>query len=163
VKWKYEDFLWTWQCPTTRWGVLDLAYGAVFVAPWQVVISALEKVSAGERFKVEATITYPVISPFGSTEFPMFMAHAFDAELNPGDGFAVAGSPNLSRIDTLGAGQSVNLSWMLVAKSPEGTYSFDITTTGMVSGSLDPWHDYPSYDYGDMIGGMASFEVIISP
>lgn len=53
--------------------------------------------------------------------------------------------------------------WTLVAKNPEGTYSFDITTTGMVSGSLDPWHDYPSYDYEDMIGGMASFEVIVSP
>ncbi|MGQ9586891.1 MAG: C39 family peptidase [Thermoplasmata archaeon] len=162
VKWKYEDFLWTWQCPTTRWGVPDLAYGGVFVAPWQVVISAPEMVSAGARFKVEATVTYPCVAPFGSTEFPVFTARAFDAVLNPGDGFAVVKSPELSRIGSLGAGQSVDLSWTLVAGKVQGTYSFDVAATGLVSGSLGPWHDYPEYDYEDAIGGMASFEVSIS-
>jgi hypothetical protein len=163
VKWKYEDFLWTWQCPTTRWGVPDLAYGAVFVAPWQVVVSAPEKVTAGERFGVAATITYPCMAPFGSDQFPMFTARAFDAKLNPGDGFSIKKSPDLSCISTLGAGQSVELSWTLVAKdNMEGVRSFEIISTGMVSGSLGPWHDYPAYEYEDVIGGTASFEVMIS-
>jgi hypothetical protein len=163
VKWKYEDFLWTWQCPTTTWGVPDLAYGGVFVAPWEVVISAPEKVDAGEKFNVEATITYPCLPPFGSTEFPMFTAEAFDADLNPGEGFTVVKSPSLSGSGTLNAGQSVKLRWTLVANDVEGTYSFDIMATGLVSGSLGPWHDYPAYEYEDMIGGIASCEVVISP
>lgn len=161
AKWKYADFLWTWQCPTTRWGVPDLAYGAVLVTPWQVSVSAPAKVSPGEKFKVEAKITYPCVAPFGSDAFPRFVAENFEARLDPGDAFTVVKSPDLSGIATLGPGQSVCLRWTLATKNVEGPQSFSISATGIVSGSLGPWHDYPAYDYRDMIGGTASAEVMV--
>ena len=163
VKWKYEDFLWTWQCPTTRWGVPGLAYGAVLVTPWEVAISAPEEVSPGERFKVEATVTYPCIAPFGSEMFPTFTAQSFDAELIPGDGFTVVKSPDVSEIGMLSAGGSVTLAWTLKANDMAGPSSFCISATGLVSGAMGPWHDYPAYEYEDEIGGSSSFEVMISP
>jgi hypothetical protein len=162
VKWKYEDFVWTWQCPTATWGVPGLAYGAVLVTPWHVSISAPAEVSPGERFKVDATVTYPCLAPFGSDMFPTFTAHSIDAMLCPGDGFTVVKSPDLSRIGTLSAGGSVTLTWTLKANDLAGPNSFSISATGLVSGALGPWHDYPAYDYEDVIGGSGSFEVVIS-
>jgi hypothetical protein len=162
VKWKYEDFLWTWQCPTTTWGVPGLAYGAVLVTPWHVAISAPSEVSSGEKFKVEATVTYPCLAPFGSDMFPTFAAHSFSAALSPGDGFTVVKSPDLSKIETLSAGQSVTLTWTLKANGLVGPNSFSVSATGLVCGALGPWNDYPAYGYEDVIGGESSLELVIS-
>jgi len=37
--------------------------------------------------------------------------------------------------------------------------SLEARTTGLVSGHLEEWNDYPAYDYTDLIGGSAT-EVI---
>lgn len=162
VKWTYEDFLDTWRCPTTRWGVSDLRYGGVFVAPWEVVISAPSDVAPGERFKVTATITYPCVGPFGSERFPTFTAEDFQATLVPGVDFKVMKSPDASAIGSLSAGDTVELSWTLKAGDNEGAFSFDVLATGLVSGSLGEWKDYPAYDHTDLIGGSGSHFVTIS-
>lgn len=162
VKWKYEDFLWTWQCPTTAWGVPGLAYGGVFVAPWSVRISAPARVSPGAEFDVTATVTYPCPAPFGSEAFPTFTATGFDALLDPGQGFTIVCKPDLDAVGPLPAGGCVSLTWTLKAADVPGEYSIRVSATGLVSGSLGPWKDYPAYDYQDIIGGEGTVEVLIS-
>ena len=161
IKWKYEDFLDTWTCDTGKWGVPGLMYGGVFCAPWDVQMEAPSTVVAGEKFQVTATVEYPCIAPFGSDAFPTFTADAFDAVLTPTTGLNVCKAPDLSVIGTFTAGQSVTLTWELCACKNPGTYSLDLTASGLVSGSLDAWKDYPAYDYQDLIGGTASLDVTV--
>lgn len=157
LKWKYEDFLDTWTCDTTIWGVPGKMYGGVFVTPWEIEVSAPETVASGEEFSVSATVTYPCLEPFGSDAFPTFPAEAFSAVLGLPVGVTVCLEPDLSAIDVFEAGESVTLSWNLCAPVDEGAYSFDLTATGLVSGSLEPWKDYSGYDYEDAIGATCSF------
>ncbi|OGS41506.1 MAG: hypothetical protein A3K67_07050 [Euryarchaeota archaeon RBG_16_62_10] len=139
-----------------------MRYGAVLVTPWEVSISAPSTVSPNERFKVTATVTYPVVAPFGSQQFPTFTAEDFQVVLDPDAGLSVAKAPDTSRIDTFSAGGTVELSWTLKAGSTEGAYSFEILATGLVSGSLGLWKDYPAYDYQDLIGGSGVWSVHVS-
>ncbi|MBU1158620.1 MAG: C39 family peptidase [Candidatus Thermoplasmatota archaeon] len=162
IKWKYADFLDTWTCDTTRWNVPGMMYGGVFVAPWEIDISAPSSVVPGEKFKVTAEITYPCLAPFGSTMFPTFPAESFGAVLETTTGLNVCKSPDLTGLTTFSAGDTVTIEWELCACKNEGTYGFDITASGLVSGSLDVWKDYPAYDYLDMIGGTSSFAVEVA-
>jgi hypothetical protein len=159
IKWTYEDFLDTWTCDTTKWGVPGMMYGGVFCAPWDVEIAAPSTVVAGEKFQVTATVGYPCIAPFGTDAFPVFPAEAFGAVLTTTTGLNVCKTPDLSAIGTFVAGQSVTLSWDVCACKNPGTYSFDLTASGPVSGSLDAWKDYSAYDYLDLIGGSAAWTV----
>jgi hypothetical protein len=159
LKWKYEDFLDTWTCDTTIWGVPGMMYGGVFVTPWEVDICAPETVLPGEKFTVTAKISYPCLEPFGSEAFPGFTASSFSAVLEAAAGLNVCKEPDVSGIDLFEAGESITLCWTLRACQNEGVYSFDIDATGLVSGSLGPWKDYPAYDYLDTIGGSSSFSV----
>ncbi len=47
LKWKYEDFLDTWTCDTSNWGVPGLMYGGVFCVPWEVEVTAPSTVVCG--------------------------------------------------------------------------------------------------------------------
>ena len=157
LKWKYEDFLDTWTCDTTIWGVPGMKYGGVFVTPWEVDICAPSTVLPGEKFRVSAKITYPCMEPFGSDAFPTFPAESFSAVLETSTGLSICKEPDLSEIGSFEAGQAVTLCWDLRACQTEGVYSFEIGAEGLVSGLLEPWKDYPAYDYLDAIGGSASF------
>lgn len=159
----YEDFLMTWVCPTDTWGVPGLAYGGVFVTPWEVEISAPSEVMSGQEFTVSATVTYPCLGPFGSVDFPTFEASASSAALDVGDGLTIIGDPMVSIADPLCAGQSVTVSWTVLASSVADVSSYmSVTGTGFVSGSLGPWHDYPAYDYTDIIGGSSTVELFVT-
>jgi hypothetical protein len=136
-----------------------MMYGGVFCAPWDVEIAAPSTVVAGEKFQVTATVGYPCIAPFGTDAFPVFPAEAFGAVLTTTTGLNVCKTPDLSAIGTFVAGQSVTLSWDVCACKNPGTYSFDLTASGPVSGSLDAWKDYSAYDYLDLIGGSAAWTV----
>lgn len=158
----YEDFLKTWECPTDTWGVPGLAYGGVFVTPWEVEISSPSEVAVGQEFTVSATITYPIIDPFGSSSFPTFDASDPVATLEVGDGLTVVGDPTISIADPLLAGQSATVSWSVEASSEASASTYLLVTgTGFVSGSLGPWHDYPAYDYADIIGGSGTVELSV--
>ena len=149
----YEDFLTIWALPTTIWGVPGLAYGAVLVTPWQVELAAPQKVAPGKSFTVTAKITYPCMAPFGSGSFPTFLASDFEAALSVGSGLSVVGDPVAVAKGTLSAGQQVKVSWTVKAGSVGGDWSVSVDASGIVSGSLGPWKDYPAYDYEDVIGG----------
>jgi hypothetical protein len=162
LKWKYEDFLDTWTCDTTIWGVPGMKYGGVFVTPWEIDICAPTTVLPGEKFKVNAKVTYPCLEPFGSEAFPHFPADSFSAALEAATGLKVCKEPDLSEVGVFEAGESVNLCWEMCACQNEGIYTFDISATGLVDGSLGPWQDYPAYDYLDMIGGTATFSIEVA-
>ncbi len=158
----YADFLTTWRAPTTIWGVPGLAYGAVLVTPWNVRMSAPATVAPGKAFTVTATVTYPVLAPFGSTNFPTFPASGVQIRLGVGTGLVLLGSPIATTKGTLAAGQAVTVSWEVQAGSAPGPSSFAVTATGLVSGSLGPWWpDYPAYSYTDRIGGTRSASITI--
>ena len=158
----YADFLTTWRAPTTMWGVPGLAYGAVLVTPWQVQVNAPASVAPGKAFTVTATVTYPVLAPFGSTDFPTFPASTVQATLGVGNGLVVLGSSVDTVPGTLAAGHAVTVSWRIQAGTTSGPASFDVTATGLVSGSLGPWWpDYPAYGYTDRIGGTGSASLTI--
>lgn len=158
LKWKYEDFIDTWTCDTTTWNVPGLKYGAVLVAPWEVQMCAPSIVAPGEKFSVCAKVTYPCLGPFLTGEFPKFPAADFSAMMEA-SGMCICKEPDLSEVDTLEAGDTVTLEWEVCACQSEGVYDLSVTATGMVSGSLDAWKDYPAYDYEDQIGGTGSVTV----
>ncbi len=157
----YADFLSIWSLSTAGWGVPDLAYGAVLVMPWSVQVRAPSTVTPGKSFTVTATITYPVLAPFGSAGFPMFPASDVQVTLSPGNGLAVLSSGATVSEGSVTAGEAVKVSWTLKAGTDVGSFAFDVTASGLVSGSLGPWHDYPAYAYTDRIGGSASASVSI--
>jgi uncharacterized protein YvpB len=158
----YSDFLNIWALSTSGWGVPGLAYGAVLVTPWQVHINAPQKVAPGKAFTVSATITYPCLAPFGSSSFPTFTASDFSATLSVGNGLSVQGSPIAVAKGTLSAAQQVTVSWTVRAGGAQGQDSLTVDATGIVSGSLGQWHDYPAYSYQDTIGGSGSSSVWVS-
>jgi hypothetical protein len=162
LKWPYDDFLDTWTCDTTIWGVPGMKYGGVFVTPWEVDICAPSTVLPGEKFRVSAKITYPCLEPFGSVAFPTFPAEDLAVDLEAAAGLKICKEPDLSEVGAFEAGQSITLCWNLCACQNEGEYTFDISAEGLVSGSLEPWKDYPAYDYVDAIGGSASFTVTVA-
>ncbi len=156
----YDDFLNIWALSTAGWGVPGLAYGGVLVTPWHVDLSSPASVAPGDTFTVSATVTYPVLAPFGSDAFPTFPASDFEATLSVGSGLSVVGDPVVSG-GTLAAGGSTTVSWTVTAGADSGSCTLGASATGLVSGSLGPWHDYPAYDYEDMIGGNASACVLV--
>ncbi len=158
----YADFLDIWSLPTTIWGVPNMAYGAVLVTPWQVQLSSPQSVTPGVPFIVTAKVTYPVLAPFGTGSYPTFPASDVKVTLSIGAGLTVLANAEQSVKGTLSAGGSLKLTWTLVADASATASSVDVLATGLVSGSLGPWYDYPAYDYTDMIGGSASAPIAIS-
>lgn len=161
MKMTYADFLDTWRCPTTPWGVPDLAYGGVLVAPWEVTLSAPSSVLPDEKFKVTAEVKYPCMAPFGSDPFPVFGATGLQFALDVGDGLCVCQEPDTSAITEFRAGETISLTWTLHAKDMTGEFEIDLAASGLVSGSLGVWKDYPAYDYTDMIGGSGTTTVMV--
>ena len=157
----YDDFLSIWALSTSGWGVPGLAYGAVLVTPWQVQITAPQAVAPGKAFTVTAKITYPCVAPFGSASFPTFPASDLKITLSVGSGLKVLGSSVMVAKGTLSAGQQVKVSWTVKAGSTQGLNSLDVSATGIVAGSLGPWHDYPAYSYQDLIGGTCSSSISV--
>jgi len=76
--------------------------------------------------------------------------------LSVGSGLSIVGDPVAVAKGTLSVGQQVKVSWTVKAGSTGGEYCLTADAVGIVSGSLGPWHDYPTYDYEDFIGGSAS-------
>ncbi|HYM39479.1 MAG TPA: C39 family peptidase [Thermoplasmata archaeon] len=151
----YADFLTTWNASTTIWGVPGLAYGGVLVTPWQVQLTTTPaSVSPGATATISATITYPVLAPFGSGPFPTFPASGVQATLGVGNGAVVVGGPTAA-LGSLSAGQSVSVAWTVHAGATAGSVPVLVTASGLVSGSLGPWGDWPAYSYTDQIGGTA--------
>ncbi len=74
----------------------------------------------------------------------------------------VCKEPDLSKIKSFEAGQTVTLDWVLCASETEGVYTFEIDAEGLISGSMEPWKDYPAYDYLDAIGGSGSFTIEVA-
>lgn len=161
LKMTEEAFMETWrELDTDPWGVPGMAYGAVFVAPWEVVIDVPEEVAPGEEIEVVASITYPCIAPFGDDQFPTFPASSLDIAVSLPDGFEVLSTPVLP--DELSAGDTVEVSWIVKAPLEEGSYEGEVSATGLVSGSMDEWHEYPAYEYTDMIGGSSALEIFVT-
>jgi transposase len=93
MAWSYDDFLAVWGLSTNPWGVPNLNYGAVVVAPWEVSVSAPDGVvDPGEEFTVTVDAAYPCPQPFLSGGFPTPTADAARVELSLPSGFSVVGS-----------------------------------------------------------------------
>lgn len=160
-KMTYEDFMVTWsELSTTRWGVPDKFYGAVLVTPWEVELSMPSRVHVGEEFEVSAVARYPCLHPFGTGDFPRFLAEDVEMAIGLGDGLELVGCSASVPMENLEAGGEMEFSWTVVATGT-GDWSVDVSASGFVSGSLGVWKDYPAYDYKDLIGGSGASEVSV--
>ena len=157
----YDDFMETWsELDTDIWGVPGKFYGAVLVTPWEVDISVPQHISEGDEFVVTAEAKYPCLAPFGDDEFPVFTAEGTELAITLGEGFELVGCEPVVSVGDLEAGATVEVSWTVVA-TDMGSSSVDVLATGLVSGSLGVWKDYPAYDYEDEIGGSACLELMV--
>jgi hypothetical protein len=158
----YDDFELTWRCPTEPWGVPDLAYGAAFVVPWEVSVSAPSRVSPGEEFTLSASVKYPCVEPFLSGGFPTFPAEDTTVSLSSGASISTVACDTTVEVGTMDAGEIVEVSWTLVLDACESeVMSLEVSAAGLVSGSLDVWKDYPAYGYIDLIGGSESIDIAV--
>jgi len=161
-KMTYEDFMETWsELDTDPWGVEGKFYGAVLATPWEVEISVPEDVSVGEEFVVSAVAKYPCLYPFGDEEFPVFTAEDVEMMITLGSGLELVGAASSGPMGELEAGDTIEFSWTVVA-TDSGDASIDVLATGIVSGHLEVWHDYPEYDYEDVIGGSGTTTVSVT-
>ena len=157
----YDDFMETWsELDTDIWGVPGKFYGAVLVTPWEVDISVPQHISEGDEFVVTAEAKYPCLAPFGDDEFPVFTAEGTELAITLGEGLELVGCEPVVSVGDLEAGATVEVSWTVVA-TDMGSSSVDVLATGLVSGSLGVWKDYPAYDYEDEIGGSACLELMV--
>jgi hypothetical protein len=161
-KMTYDDFMETWsELDTDIWGVPGKFYGAVLVTPWEIDISAPKHIGVGDEFVVTATAKYPCLAPFGDDEFPVFTAVGTELAIALGEGLELVGCESAAAVGDLEAGASVEASWTVLA-TEMGDSSIDVFATGLVSGSLNEWKDYPAYDYNDLIGGSAALELMVT-
>jgi len=161
-KMTYEDFMETWsELDTDPWGVPGKFYGAVLVTPWEVEISMPEEVQVGEEFVVSAVARYPCLYPFGDEEFPVFTAEDVGMMITLGEGLELVDSASWASLGTLEAGGQVEFSWTVVA-TEGGDSAVEVSATGMVSGHLETWHEYPAYEYEDVIGGSGMATISVS-
>ena len=158
----YDDFMTTWsKLDTDIWGVPGKFYGAVLVTPWEIDIAVPQHISVGDEFVVTATAEYPCLAPFGDDEFPVFTAESTELAIALGDGLELVSSNPIVSVGDLEAGASVEVSWT-VAATDIGSSSVDVLATGLVSGSLGVWKDYPAYDYEDLIGGSDTIDLMVT-
>ena len=161
-KMTYDDFMETWsELDTDMWGVPGKFYGAVLVTPWEVDISIPQHVSIGDEFVVTATARYPCLAPFGDETFPFFTAENTELAISLGEGLELVGCESVVGVGDLAAGTSVEVSWTVFAAA-KGDSAIDVLATGLVSGSLNVWKDYPAYDYEDLIGGSETLELMVT-
>jgi len=157
----YADFELAWRCPTDRWGVEGLMYGAVMVTPWQVDVSVASEAMVGRNIVVDVSVTYPCVGPFGTDPYPAFTASDVSIQLivTDADGHIVCdmGVP----VGTLMARGTCEASFTFVVPSGSESLSLEAWATGSVSGHLEEWNDYPAYDYVDRIGGSATTVISI--
>ena len=161
-EWSYSDFLSVWKLSTAGWGIPGMNYGAALVAPWKLSISAPDSVAAGQTFPVKITITYPCPAPFGTGGFPTFPAANAGLKLTLPAGFGIVGGSDSVALGTMIAGQTKTVTVTLKAGTHSGDALLGATVSGLVSGSLNAWRDYPAYAYQDQIGGVGSANVSVT-
>jgi hypothetical protein len=163
-KWPYSDFLSVWSLSTSDWGVPNLNYGAVLVAPWKVKVSAPRVVHRHQQFRIGVAVTYPCLAPFGSSDFPQFPASNGCVRVKMAGGIHDvdgAGVVPLYGADfvTVQPGERVPLHLRLQAGSRLGTFRLRVQASATVSGSIAARGYYSAYDYADRAGSSGSILV----
>jgi hypothetical protein len=123
---------------------------AMVVSPWVLTPVVENSVSVGDTFAVDLEVRYP-----GPTRFAGFYTCTdCEATLNLSAGLSLAGGTATISLPDMVSGDSVMVSWEVVADGPAGDWSMSFTSQGMLSASA------PSYPtYSDSIGGH-SFETV---
>ena len=160
-KWSYADFLAVWQLSATDWGIPGLAYGAVIAVPWQVEVEAPSSVMAGQTFDVSVRITYPCPAPFSSSSFPKHPASQASLAVDLPAGLTLDGGQPTVPLADLQAGQTVTVTLRLKAGQAPGACELGVTASGLISGLLEAWRNYPAYTYTDRIGGAGAATIDI--
>jgi hypothetical protein len=130
---------------------------ALFICPWDVIVSCSSKVKINSIFTVTANVEYILPSTFT----PGYIASASKATINLPAGFSLAPgemyTKNLNPV-SLPAGDVGTVTWQVVADvlNTEGIIS--VNASGIVSGTAYAHSpQYPSgYTYNDLVGGNGS-------
>ena len=157
-----EDFELAWRCPTDMWGITGLKYGAVMVAPWEVEITAPLDAGPGDKVVVGVSAKYPCVQPFVTSSYPLFPASDVSVQLTVRDGNGKPVAVLEVPVGTLLANGACDVTFEFTAPEDAGAISLEAWATGLVSGHLEIWKDYPAYGYTDVIGGSATAEMVLA-
>jgi len=144
IRFNYDYFQQLWSYNFKR------TYSAVFVAPWHVDMS---QSAMGSKVKVTATVAYPCPAPFDRNNYP---ASDVQVGISLPAGLALANGEAIVKLaKVLSAGDSIQVSWNLVASSP-GSYNVTVLAQGIVAGA------YAGIPYTNRIGGEVGASIMVS-
>jgi hypothetical protein len=160
-KWPYKDFLSVWSLSTSDWGVPNLNYGAILVAPWKVRVSVPRVVHRNQQFRLGVRVTYPCLAPFGSSEFPQFPASSGCVRVKMAGGIRDVDGTGVvplygADFVTVQPGERVTVHLRLQAGRRLGSFRLRACASATVAGSIPAWGFYSAYDYADRVGSIGS-------
>jgi hypothetical protein len=140
-----QDFLHSiWEPWSSCW--------AMMTAPWTVGVAMPDEVSPGAPFSVVATIYYPG-EGFFQGQYP---ASSASAEIALPPGLSLVSGSVAVPLPTMWSGDSVQVSWSVLAGASPGDQVVGVSAKGIINGSSG---SYPSYS--DSIGGRGRADVWI--
>ncbi len=145
----YETFLDLWEY-SGYWGLL--------VYPWIIELESPIEVDKGDHFEVVANITYPCSQPFNAADYP---ASSCNATIHVQEGLELASGEIFTHsLGDIFAKDAVQTSWSVHANET-GSHNILITALGIIEGTVFQHNTYPSYDYEDTIGGLATHSMFV--
>jgi hypothetical protein len=123
---------------------------AMIASPWVLHPEVPSSVALGDTFSVDLKIGYPGPHPFDG----IFPCTGGQATISLSAGLALAGGSPTVALASLASGDSVTVTWDVVAAGPIGEWGMALQAQGTISGSSGA---YPSY--ADSIGGH-SYETV---
>ena len=151
----YETFSELWDSKSSNWGL--------FVHPWIVSITSPSSIQSGSAFIVTATVTYPCPSPFNPHSYPASLSKA---TLQLPAGMSLA--PGETATKDLNSGSMkgedvVAVQWNVQANLPNSSYAILVNASGQIIGSTSTHGSSPGYAYTDLVGGLESSIVEVTP
>lgn len=150
IAFNYTAFLDLWEYS---------GFWALYVEPWRIQVSAPANITVGEPFQVNVTATYPEPPPGTIENYTASMCNA--TIILPRTVRLAEGETAKKTHGTgvLKAGESINVSWTLVATTYPIWGKITIIAEGLVSGHVFEHPNYPAYNYTDRIGGKTAFAI----
>jgi len=129
-----------------RWGMI--------ARPWVLAPGVPASVSEGDTFTVDLGVLYPGPYPFAG----QYLCTGCAATIHLPAGFTLAGGSLSQTLPNLDSGDSVGVSWDVIAVGPPGDWQVSFQAQGILSASS---YSYPAYS--DSIGGRACETVVVGP
>jgi hypothetical protein len=133
-----------WMLDFWDWIFADRKYAAYTALPWRLTPDFPLSVSQGDTFTVDLKVLYPGPYMFGGQD----ATRDGTASIALSSGLTLAGGSSTVVLPSLASGDSVTVTWDVVASGAPGEWGMGFAAKGII--------DYTAYSYGstsDSIGG----------